>query len=163
MSDEPWNSTDKATLQSRSTASLPHPSYTHRVMRSVAHLQTKGKSFYFIFYFNSKSILEVLPVQSPIDSAAIEHVEDQTNLGKFLTPYHCHPHSRASHHTSGYDVYRFHRTSATVTPDGEIQLIKSNIEEGVVVHKNWSACVKEGKCPECGWLGKGMRKYCFKV
>ncbi|KIJ34013.1 hypothetical protein M422DRAFT_263969 [Sphaerobolus stellatus SS14] len=147
MSDEPWNPTNNTILQSQSTPPPPRPSYTRMVTRSVARLLTNE---------------DPLPIPNTVDSTAIKQMDDQTILGEFRTPYHCHPHSHASHRTSGYDVYLFHRISAIVTPDGEIQLIKSNMEEGVVVHKNWPACVKQGKCPEHGWLGKGMRKYCFK-
>ncbi|KIJ43460.1 hypothetical protein M422DRAFT_240129 [Sphaerobolus stellatus SS14] len=147
MSDEPWNPANNTILQSQSTPPPPRPPYTRMVTRSVARLLT-----------NEDPSL----IPNTVDSTAIKRMDDQTILGEFRTPYHCHPHSHASHRTSGYDVYLFHRISAIVTPDGEIQLIKSNMEEGVVVHKNWPACVKQGKCPERGWLGKGMRKYCFK-
>ncbi|KIJ38229.1 hypothetical protein M422DRAFT_33372 [Sphaerobolus stellatus SS14] len=83
---------------------------------------------------------------------------NEVEFEPFRTPYHCQPRFDTSH----YDTFLFKRMSCIVTPDGEILIQHSNINDLIAVHKNWPTYRNQRLGAVGGYLGKGTRKWGFK-
>ncbi|KIJ38414.1 hypothetical protein M422DRAFT_258777 [Sphaerobolus stellatus SS14] len=91
-------------------------------------------------------------------NAILQQGPNEVEFELFHTPYHCQPHFN----TSRYDTFLFQRTSCIITPDGEILIHHSNVNELIAVHKNWPAYCNQRLGAVGGYLGKGTRKWGFK-
>ncbi|KIJ29103.1 hypothetical protein M422DRAFT_269524 [Sphaerobolus stellatus SS14] len=107
-----------------------------------------------------------LEVSAHVVSPAADEVEQEDTgletLEPFMSPYHCRPRCQPIFDLSNYDMHIFCCVLTTVIPNGEIFLHQSNIEEAILVHKNWPLHRNALKGPMDGYLGKGVQKYAFK-
>jgi len=86
------------------------------------------------------------------------HFEEKHDIHlPFISPYSGH-----STEVTSYDAHRFYRCTCIVMPNGEVIFIPNQVEEVVLVHKNWTNyCTTKG--PVSGFLGKGLFKCAFNV
>ena len=144
-------STSRSTLCSPSHSIKPHPKPRPKPKTSLSE--------WFSIILMCPLKFFVAPINLETSRPGSRMATPAAEPQPFISPYHCQP----TFEVSKYDMYSFIQKFCIATPDGEIHIQSSNVVNTVTVHKDWFSFCNTRQGAMGGYLGKGTRKYAFKV